>query len=505
MENINIAVENLIAYGITKLGYLRGDKEYARNQILDALQIYDFVVGEADEEFVKNQTVPDEIFKPLASYAIENGIIKEVDSSVFATKLVSFVTPLPSVVNDKFQTLLKTDSKSATDYLFDLSVKNYYIQKTATDKNIYWKTDVVDGNYLEITINLSKPEKNNAEIAKLLTEAPKNKYPMCMLCKENIGFNGGAARNPRQTLRTIDVTLGGDLWHMQYSPYVYYNEHTICFSDVHSNMVISENTMEKICDYVETFPHYFVGSNADLPIVGGSILNHEHFQGGGHLFPMHFAEVEKTYKCDGFDVKIQRMNWLNSVVRVSGKNKAEVSKVAGHILKTWRSYTDESVGIFAKTTAPHNTITPVGRMLNGEYSIDLILRNNRTSEQHPHGIYHAHSEHHPIKSEGIGIIEAMGMFILPARLKRQLALVSDYLQGVIDNFDGYEILQPHAEMLGATHGRSLSKEDADKVVQTHVETTCREILGNTAVFKKDEKGEHAFEKFIKTLGFVDLV
>ncbi|MFI3166627.1 MAG: UDP-glucose--hexose-1-phosphate uridylyltransferase [Bacillota bacterium] len=504
MENINVAIENLIAYGITKLGYKQEDKEYARNQILDALKIYDFVTCDCDADFVKTQVVPDEIFTPFTKYAIENGIIEEIDSDVFATKLISFVTPLPSVVNDKFQSLIEKNSKTATDYLFDLSIKNYYIQKTATDKNIYWKTDVADGNYLEITINLSKPEKSNADIAKLLTQAPKNKYPLCPLCKENVGFNGGTARNPRQTLRAVEAKLGGDKWHMQYSPYVYYNEHTICFADIHANMVINENTMEKICDYVETFPHYFVGSNADLPIVGGSILNHEHFQGGGHLFPMHFSDVEKTYECDGFDVKIQRINWLNSVVRVSGKNKAEVSKVCGHILKEWRSYSDESVGILSETTAPHNTITPVGRMLDDEFSIDLILRNNRTSEDHPGGIYHAHSEHHPIKSEGIGIIEAMGMFILPARLKRQLALVSEYLQGNIDGFDGYEILQPHAEMLANAHGKSLSKEVADSVVKSHVETTCREILGDTAVFKKDKKGENAFEKFIKVLGFKEV-
>lgn len=504
MENVNVAIENLIAYGITKLGYQKEDKEYARNQILDALKIYDYVVAEADTHFVNNQDVPDQVFAPLVHYAIKNDIIEEIDSSVFATKLVSLVTPLPSIVEKRFQKLMMINSKIATDYLFDLSIKNYYIQKTATDKNIYWKTDIVDGNYLEITINLSKPEKNNAEIAKLLTEAPKNKYPMCMLCKENVGFNGGIAKNPRQTLRAVEVKLGGDKWHMQYSPYVYYNEHTICFADVHSNMVISENTMEKICDYVETFPHYFIGSNADLPIVGGSILNHEHFQGGGHLFPMHFSDVEKTYKCDGFDVKIQRINWLNSVVRVSGKNKEEVSKVCGHILQTWRNYSDESVEILAKTTAPHNTITPVGRMVDGEFSIDLILRNNRTNEAHPSGIYHAHSEHHPIKSEGIGIIEAMGMFILPARLKRQLALVSEYLQGNINDFEGYEILSPHAEILANSHGKALSKEDADKVVQMHVETTCREILKNTAVFKKDKEGEDAFEKFIKVLGFKEV-
>ncbi len=504
MQNISVAIENLLEYGIAKLGYDKCDKEYARNQILDAMGIYDFAISKADVDFVKKQTVPDKLFIPLVAYAIENGIIQDIHKDVFATKLVGFVTPLPSVVKKKFQTLMATESKSATDYLYDLSIKDYYIQKTATDKNIYWKTDVEDGNYLEITINLSKPEKSNAEVAKLLTNAPKNIYPLCMLCKENVGFNGGAQRNPRQTLRTVELSLGGDLWHMQYSPYLYYNQHTICFADVHSNMKIGENTMEKICDYVELFPHYFIGSNADLPLVGGSILNHEHYQGGGHLFPMHFAKVKNTYLVDGYDVTVQRIDWLNSVVRITGANKKEVSKVAGHVLKTWRGYTDESVGIFAKTTAPHNTITPIARMKDGEFSIDLILRNNRTNQEHPDGIYHAHKVHHPIKSEGIGIIEAMGMFILPARLKRQLALVSEYLQGKVDDFIGYEILQPHAKMLEARYGRSLSVERAESVVKRHVEKTCREILKNTAVFKNDTKGEGAFEKFIKELGFKEV-
>ncbi len=504
--DLNIAVENLVQYGVLKLGYEKADVNFARNMILDALGVYDFKVGSADMAFVESQSVPDAIFAPLVDFAKENGKCEEGDEAVFATKLVAIVTPLPSVVQKKFNQILKEEgSEKATDYLFKLSVENYYIQKTMTDKNIYWKTDVKDGNFLEITINLSKPEKNNAEIAKLLSVPPaQNKYPLCPLCAENEGFNGGTAKNPRQTLRTVPIKLDGADWQLQYSPYVYYNHHAIVFSSKHSNMLIEESTFYKLTDFVGMFPHYFIGSNACLPIVGGSILNHEHFQGGGHFFPLHFASVAKQYKLDGFECKIERINWLNSAIRVTGKNQKAVCEVANKIYQSWLGYTDESVGILAETTAKHNALTPIARMIGEEYSIDLILRNNRTSEEHPAGIFHAHSEHHPVKSEGIGLIEAMGLYILPARLKTQLALLSEYLQGKKCDFEGFEIFEVPAKKLAEKFGTALSETEATAVVKEYVEETCRDILKNTAVFKDDEKGVCAFEKFIKNVGIMEV-
>ena len=454
--------------------------------------------------------VPDELINELISYAIENQLAdNEIEADLFANYIMGVLSPKPSEVNNMFMSLKeKTGSQSACDYLYNLSIKNYYVRKTAIDKNIKWDADKLDIP-LEITINLSKPEKNNKDIAKLLTAPKSDKYPECMLCKENEGFYGTLTHPARTNLRTISLELAGEEWAMQYSPYLYFDEHCILFSKKHTPMAVNGLTIERLFDFIEMFPGYFIGSNSDLPIVGGSILNHEHYQGGKHLMPLQKSKAFEEYKCEQYpDTTVEVVDFYNSVIRISGFNRNTVQALAGEVITAWKGYTDEDAMIFAETDGvKHNTVTPIARFLpDSRYCVELILRNNLTTETYPDGVYHAHPEYHNIKKEGIGLIEAMGLYILPARLKRQFAAIADILAHKVEynvdelNNESHD-LYVHRNMISELmqkYPKIKRLDKANAVITEYVNEVCANILRNTSVFSKDSNGILAFNKFLAT-------
>ena len=383
------------------------------------------------------------------------------------------------------------------------------MQKTAIERNIEW--EYLDGDTtLEVTINLSKPEKSNKEIA-LLLRAPKQteKYPACPLCETNEGYRGTLTHPARGNLRTLSLTMGGEDWFVQYSPYGYYREHCIAISRAHIPMKVDATTPDKLLDFVDAFPSYFIGSNAALPIVGGSILNHEHYQGGGARLPMQKAPVAEWLSVKGTGgARIGRLSWYNSALRIEGEDRGEVAALTRRVIAAWASFSAPEIGILSHTgEVPHNTLAPIARRDGALYTVDLILRNNRTSDEYPDGIYHAHPEHHNIKKEGIGLIEAMGRFILPGRLKTQLAMVADILAGKED-YDPAALAEEahplfvHRDMVAtlvAEHGTASSPAAAEEAVRSFVNRTCAAILDNTAVFKKDAASEAAFSRFVETI------
>lgn len=516
MINGKLLIEKLITYAKDFLYLQDVDEVYTRNLLLGQ---FGFTSPEqnpqVDEARIAEMEVPDELFEEVMTFARENSLCEEGYEEIYATYIFGILTPRPSEINNRFSSLRESfGAKHACKYFYELCIKNNYIRKSAIDKNIGWEHK--DGDrLLEITINLSKPEKNNKDIAKLVG-APKDptKYPLCLLCRENEGYRGTLTHPARTNLRTCSVRLNGENWFMQYSPYAYFYQHCILFSENHAPMKIERDTVEKLFDFIEFVPHYFVGSNADLPIVGGSILNHEHYQGGFHEMPMHKAKNAKLFKHKDYpDVEIGLVNWYNTTIRLSGYNRNTVSELVGNIIDSWKSYNDESVQIIGldKDGVRHNTVTTIARFLpDGRYSLDMILRNNCTSEQYPDGIYHAHPEYHNIKKEGIGLIEAMGLYILPARLKRQLAEIEKILTGETA-YNPQEIANPehslyvHRDMIStliATNGIVKDDAKAKKIVTDYVNGVCVEILKNTAVFKNDESGMIALGKFLLTVGIV---
>lgn len=508
-----ILIEKLLQYAKTFLGLATLDEIYIRNVLLKEFKLESPAVNAGDLSFVKDLELPDVLIAEIESYAVENGIAEEgTEADLFANYVFGLLTPRPSEVNRTFNSLMENVSgKDATSYLYDLSVKNYYVRMSAIRKNLKWDADELKIP-LEITINLSKPEKNNKDIAKLLS-APKttDKYPACPLCKENEGFYGSLTHPARSNIRTVCLTLGEEKWYMQYSPYLYFDEHCILFNSEHVPMKINGNTIEKLFDFIELFPHYFVGSNSDLPIVGGSILNHEHYQGGKHLMPLQRAKAFKTYKSDVYnDVDVDIVDFYNSTVRVYGFNRNTVEKLSTDIIENWKKYSDETVGIFAETDGVrHNTVTPIVRFLeDGRYCAELILRNNLTSEEYPDGIFHAHPEYHNIKKEGIGLIEAMGLYILPARLKSQFEEMSEFLSGnrnytyediVADEAHPLYVHRYMIKELSDAFGLLKTPEIAYSKIVEYVDKVGAEILKNTSVFKKDDQGIAAFVNFLSTV------
>ena len=466
---IQNTLNELMAYAKIHLGMESDDAVFYKNIVADMMNVVELDSNEVDEDRIDKMLVPDEILAEITVYLLENEIVEDILVPNFLAKIMGIITPTPSAVTRKFKELYSVDKSSATDYLYDLSIKNNYIQKTAVDKNLWWQADYENGASLEITVNLSKPEKSNAEIAKLLTQKSTN-YPKCMLCSENVGFAGNLSKPARQHLRTIDLTVDGAEWFMQFSPYVYYDEHCIVVNKDHTLMSITESTFEKLVDFVETFPNYFVGSNACLPIVGGSILNHEHYQGGLHLMPLHKCGSKRIFTDSQFkNVKVSILDWYNSCIRIMGKDRTEVTAVAKRVLNTFNTYSDEAVGIFSETNGTlHNAITPLARILDGEYCIEIILRNNITNEEHPDGVFHAHKEYHDVKSEGIGLIEAMGLFILPPRVLKSM------------------------------------EENNGVYTKEYVNSACQNILKNTAIFKEDKLGQEAFGRFMNSCGFMEV-
>ena len=502
-----ILIEKLLKYAKTFLHLNPRDEIYFRNILLREFKLDEPAKDVGDLSFIESLDVPDILVSEVEAFGIENGLATVGLENLYSTYIFGILCPLPSTVNQTFMQIKKEKGiEKACEYFYDLSVKSNYVQKTAIGKNLKW--NYPDGDkYLEITVNLSKPEKDNKEIAKLLSAPKKAKYPACALCKENEGFEGHATHPARENIRTISLTLGGEDWFVQYSPYAYYNEHMIAISNNHTPMHIAPDTIEKVLDFVDFFPNYMIGSNASLPIIGGSILNHEHFQGGEHLMPMHKAPLLKEFKSQKYPtVKVGVVDWYNSVIRLESADRKAIKDFATDIIKSWETYSDEKCEIYASTgETRHNSLSPVCRKKGDLYIIDMILRNNRTSEEYPDGIFHAHPEYHNIKKEGIGLIEAMGLFILPGRLKKQLSMIADILCGAVAYdqdalSDKENYLYAHRDMIKElmADGLANDKEQAEKRVIDRVNQVCKNILYNTAVFKPDENGKEGFLRFLNS-------
>lgn len=497
-------IEELLAYGREKFALSPEDEMFARNELLWLFRLEQ----PAAQAVEYCDRTPAEVLEPLVAYAVEHGIIAAEESSLFDTLLMGVLLPAPSAVIGKFhEDCEKVGVRQALLNFYRMCVDSNYIRMADVSRNIIWEAPTQKGD-LVITINLSKPEKDNKEIARL-KNLPQSGYPKCMLCFENIGYHGRLNFPARQTLRFVPVTLDNEQWYMQYSPYVYYNEHCIVFSGEHKPMVMNESTFRKLLDFVDSFPCYFIGSNACLPIVGGSILSHEHYQGGGYEMPMHRCGIRTAFKSPVEGVSVGILDWFNSVVEISSENRAEALACAELIRAAWDNYSDESVDILANTTERHNAITPIVRKKGSLYIIDLILRNNRTNEQYPDGIFHAHPEHHNIKKEGIGLIEVMGLFILPGRLQKQCAAMAEYLTGEKlyredELADSEHPLYIHRKMIAklvARWGTALTREQADEKIRSYINETCTDILCNTAVFKGTSEGQEAFARFLHSCGF----
>lgn len=476
------------------------DVFYAANQLLDCLGVQEFV----EEKIEETCLTPAGILANLLDFAVEKGLLEDTTTQrdLFDTRLMNCVMPRPSEVAAVFRDKYKQSPAAATDWYYQLSIASNYIRKDRIDKNIQWKTKTEYGD-LDITINLSKPEKDPRDIAKA-RDLVSSEYPRCLLCRENEGFAGHLQHPARQTHRLISLTMGGDPWFLQYSPYTYYPEHCIVLHREHKPMQISAKTFVNLLDFLDVFPHYFVGSNADLPIVGGSILSHEHYQGGRNVFPMEKAPVEKEYSFSAYpSVQVGRVQWPMSALRISSENRRELSSLAYHILSCWRSYSDEHVGIFAKTDSePHNTITPIARKRGKSYEFDLVLRNNLTSPKHPLGIFHPHEEVHHIKKENIGLIEVLGLAILPARLKTEMEEIRQALVSRKEDISGQPELEKHALWYGELRKKSqqLSEAEIDSFLQREIGLKFEQVLLHAGVFKRTKEGQQAFDAFVKAAG-----
>ena len=495
--NVNLRIKQLTDYAVRKELICEEDRAYMINSLLAALG-----AGEYADEHYDGEPALEEILKDLCDYAAEKGLL-EADSVVyrdlFDTKLMGILTPRPSEVIRKFTALYAISPKAATDYFYKLCLDCDYIRTYRVSKDMKW---VYEGSYgdLDITINLSKPEKDPRAIAaaKLL---PQSSYPKCLLCHENEGFAGNAGKPARQTLRQIPTTLAGKPWFIQYSPYVYYNEHCIVLSAAHTPMQIETNTFARLLDFVDQYPHYFIGSNADLPIVGGSILSHDHMQGGNYTFAMAKAPIETSIKFECFDdVEAGIVKWPMSVIRLSSKNKESLVKLAEKILIAWRGYTDEAAFVFANTDGePHNTITPIARMRDDKFELDLVLRNNITTEEHPLGVYHPHADVHNIKKENIGLIEVMGLAVLPARLKEEIAVMCEFIKAGKD-FSDDERIEKHKDwFLRFKDNYEFTAENTEDIIKEEIGKTFQRVLEDAGVYKNTEEGRCAFLRFIATI------
>ncbi|HCW54080.1 MAG TPA: UDP-glucose--hexose-1-phosphate uridylyltransferase [Clostridium sp.] len=496
---INHELNRLINFALQKNLINEEDKIYASNMLLGLLKLTEFEPEEINEEL----ETASPILENILDYAVSKNLIEDTvtERDLFDTNIMNCLMPRPSEIIGKFKELYSALPQMATDYYYNLSIASNYIRKDRIDKNIIWKTETPYGD-LDITINLSKPEKDPKEIAKAKL-VKSSSYPKCLLCKENEGFYGNLNHPARQTHRIIPMTLSNHQYFMQYSPYTYYNEHCIIFNSEHTPMKINKDTFANLLNFVEILPHYFAGSNADLPIVGGSILSHDHYQGGHYTFAMETAPIEKFYEIAGYeDITVGRVKWPMSVIRINGSNKEKLVELADHILTSWRKYSDESVDIlFESNNEPHNTITPIARRRDGNYELDLVLRNNRTTDEYPLGIFHPHNEVHHIKKENIGLIEVMGLAVLPARLKAELNEVKECLINKVPNISDKENISKHADWYKQIIEKYdiINEANADSIVRDEVGNVFLEVLNHAGVFKRNSTGLSAFDKFIETL------
>lgn len=493
--NIFEAIKSLVNYAINNQMIEKEDEIWATNQICEALSIDTFEECEAKENDLEK------ILAVILDYAVSNGLCEDsvVYRDLFDTKIMGLITPRPSDVIGKFNSLYEKSPKCATDFYYKLSQDSNYIRRYRIKNDLKWITETEYGD-IDITINLSKPEKDPKAIAAAL-KMKSASYPKCLLCKENEGYAGRVNHPARQNHRIIPMVLGGDDFYLQYSPYVYYNEHCIVFNSEHTPMKIDRSAFEKLLDFIELFPHYFIGSNADLPIVGGSILTHEHFQGGNYEFAMAKAPIETQVKFSGFeDVEAGIVKWPMSVIRIASKSKERLVDLADKVLTSWRSYTDEDSFIYAETDGEkHNTITPIARMRNGKFEFDLVLRNNITTDECPLGFYHPHPEYHHIKKENIGLIEVMGLAVLPSRLKNEMALLKDaMLQGKdISKIDAIASHKDWADMIMNKY--DITADNCEEILQKEIGIVFTSILEQCGVYSRDEKGKKGFIKFIESV------
>lgn len=493
--NVSELISSLVQYGLDCALIEPCDTNFITNQLLQALGLDSF------EPAAPVDLPLEEILKGLVDDAVRRGICGEDITSrdLLDTKLMGILTPPPREVRKKFAEAYRESPEAATDWYYRFCQDTDYIRRYRIVKDVRWKTDTEYGK-LDITINLSKPEKDPKAIA-AAKNAPQSGYPKCQLCAENEGYAGRMNHPARQNHRIIPLEIAGQNWFLQYSPYVYYNEHCIAFNASHTPMKIDRAAFEKLLDFVTIFPHYFIGSNADLPIVGGSILSHEHFQGGRYCFPMEQAPVEQEITFRGYeDVKAGLVKWPMSVIRLDCPDKNKLVDLSDKILKAWRGYSDEEAFIFAETHGePHNTITPIARRRGMDYELDLVLRNNITTEEHPLGVYHPHAELHHIKKENIGLIEVMGLAVLPSRLKGELAALEEAILAGAD-IGADPVLSKHApwvEELKTRH--TFTKENTAAILQEEVGQVFAKVLEHAGVYKRTEDGRKAFLRFVEVV------
>lgn len=510
--NIYFSIRKLLNYALSNSLLQEEDVIFVRNELMELLNLKEWVepTAESGEKIDKNlQKILDEII----DYAISQEIIDDgiVARDLFDAKIMGKLIPFPREVISKFKDLKEENIEKATDYFYEFSQKINYIRMDRIAKNKYWLSPSEYGN-LEITINLSKPEKDPKDIEREKQMIQTN-YPKCLLCYENVGFAGNFKHPARQNHRVIPLILDKEKWYFQYSPYVYYNEHAIIFCSEHRDMKINRETFSRILDFLKQFPHYFLGSNADLPIVGGSILSHDHYQAGKHDFPMAKSPIETNIKFKKYsNIEAGIVKWPMSVIRIKSLDSDELVNLADEILNKWRNYSDEEVGIRAYTgDIPHNTITPIARRRGEYFEIDLVLRNNRTDSENPLGIFHPHTEYHNIKKENIGLIEVMGLAVLPGRLKEEMELIASYMVAgnnfskIFENIEKDSKTQKHLEWVKKFYDKydnfnRLNKEEIiENILNVEIGITFSKVLENAGVFKRDENGKRAFLKFLDSL------
>ena len=496
---IEEGIAKLVQYGMEQGLLQEEDRIYAINRILEVLKLDDY----QEQEQMPEHPDLEETLNELLDYAAEKGLMEHnsvVYRDLFDTKLMDCLMPRPSEVTAKFRELYQKSPVEATDYFYKLSQDSNYIRRYRIKKDMRWSVPSPYGD-IDISINLSKPEKDPKAIAAAKL-AKQSGYPKCLLCKENVGYAGRVNHPARQNHRIIPLKINGTDWGFQYSPYVYYNEHCIVFNFEHIPMKIERATFVKLFDFIKLFPHYFIGSNADLPIVGGSILSHDHYQGGHYTFAMAKAPIEQHFMIPGYeDVEAGIVKWPLSVIRIRSGNEKRLIDLAEHILECWRGYTDEAAFVFAETDGePHNTITPIARKVGDTFELDLALRNNITTEEYPLGVYHPHAEYHHIKKENIGLIEVMGLAILPARLKEEMELLAEYLVEKKD-VRSCEALEKHAdwaEKMVPLHPE-LNADNVMDILKEEIGKVFVGVLEDAGVYKCTEEGREAFARFLKTL------
>ena len=492
------AIKKLVQYGISTGLTPESERIYTTNLLLDVMKEDDFEDVPCDLD----NNVLEDVLSELLDEAVKRGIIEDSITcrDLLDTKLMNCLMPRPAQIQEKFWEKYAASPEAATDYYYELSQDSDYIRRYRIKKDRKWTVETEYGT-LDITINLSKPEKDPKAIA-AAGKAKSSSYPKCQLCMENEGYAGRANHPARENHRIIPITIQGKKWGFQYSPYVYYNEHCIVFNGEHIPMKIDRNTFAKLFDFIRLFPHYFLGSNADLPIVGGSILSHDHFQGGNYTFAMAKAPMTEQFQVPGYeDVTAGIIKWPLSVIRLQCTDSERIIDLAEHILNKWRSYTDESAFILAETDGtPHNTITPIARRRGELFELDLTLRNNITTEEHPLGVYHPHAKLHHIKKENIGLIEVMGLAVLPARLKGEMELLREY---ILDGKDirGNEQIAKHADWVDEflPSYSDVSKENIGHILEQEVGKVFCQVLEDAGVYKNTEEGKKAFRRFIEIL------